>query len=82
MKTGKSIIITKVVTRNFIVDFIAKIQNALGMNLTGYEKMMDKGVKQCQDELADRGVKLKWYHYQITQLNNDAVIVMLYGDAA
>lgn len=74
------ITITKVVTRNFIVDFIAGIQNIFGMNLTGYETMMQKGTKQCEEELKKRGIKLKWYQYQITQLNNDAVVVMLYGD--
>ena len=34
---------TKVVTRNFFFDIVAKVQNFLGLNLTSYEKMVDEG---------------------------------------
>jgi len=44
--------ITKVVSRNFIMDFVAKFQNLIGLNLTSYEKMVDRGIKQVQEELA------------------------------
>ena len=42
--------INRVVTKNFIEDIIAKFQNLFGMNLTGYQKMIDKGHEQIQDE--------------------------------
>jgi len=74
------ITITKVVTKNFIVDFIANIQNMFGKNLTGYEKMVDKGIQQIRDELDEKRIELKWYRYEITQLTNGAVAIMLYGD--
>jgi len=72
--------ITKVVSRNFIMDFIAKFQNLVGLNLTSYEKMVDRGIKQIQEELASKNIKLKWYRYEITQLTNGAIAIMLYGD--
>ncbi len=72
--------ITKVVTKNFIQDFIAKIQNALGMNLKSYENMVTKGYEQIKQELKEKKVKLKWYRMEITQLTNGAVAIMLYGD--
>ena len=76
----KMIQITKVVTKNFIQDFKAKIQNALGMNLKSYENMVTKGYEQIKQELKEKKVKLKWYRMEITQLTNGAVAIMLYGD--
>lgn len=74
------ITIQKVVTRNFIFDFITKIQNILGLNLTVYEKMIAKGMKQIQDELKNKNIKLKWYRYEISQLTNGALAIIIYGD--
>lgn len=72
--------ITKVVTKNFIQDFVARIQNFLGMNLKSYEDMVEKGYKQINDEIKKRRIKLKWFRFQITQLTNGAVVIMLYGE--
>ena len=72
--------ITRVVSRNFILDFVAKFQNMTGMNLTNYEDMINKGMQQIKDELIRKKIKLKWYRYEITQLTNGAVAIMLYGD--
>jgi len=72
--------ITKVVTRNFILDFVVRIQNLVGVNLTAYEKMIQNGIKQCTDELKENNITLKWYRYEITQLTNGAIAILLYGD--
>ena len=74
------ITIQKVVSRNFILDFVTSIQNMLGMNLTMYEKMIKKGISQVQDELKSQRIEMAWYRYEITQLTNGAVAIMLYGD--
>ena len=74
----KQITITKVVTKNFVMDIVASMQNMFGLNLTGYEKMVDKGMEQIQEELGD--IILNWYRYEITQLTNGAVSITLYGD--
>jgi len=74
------ITITKVVTRNFILDFVAGLQNMVGLNITSYEKMVQKGIDQVQVELKEKKVKLKWYRYEISQLTNGAMAIMLYGD--
>jgi len=74
------ITIQKVVSKNFFLDFIASIQNTFGRNLTGYEAMIDKGVKQIEQELIEKKIKLKWYRYEISQLTNGAMAIMLYGD--
>jgi hypothetical protein len=76
----KPLTITKVVSRDFITDFIASFQNMIGANLTGYEKMVKKGMNQIQKELEEKKIILKWYRYEITQLTNGAVSITLYGD--
>ena len=60
------------------MDLVASMQNMFGLNLTGYEKMVDKGMGQIQEELDD--TELNWYRYEITQLTNGAVSITLYGD--
>lgn len=72
--------ITKVVSRHFLSDILAKFQNMVGHNLTTYETMIKKGISQCQEELKYKSITLKWYRYEITQLTNGAVAIMLYGD--
>ena len=75
---SKQITINKVVTRNFILDFVAKFQNLVGLNLTSYEKMIQKGINEIQEELGEK--KLEWYRYEISQLSNGAMAIMLYGE--
>ncbi len=72
--------IQKVVSRNFIMDMVSSLQNMVGMNLTSYEKMIDKAIQQINQELKDKKIKVKWYRYEITQLTNGAVAVVFYGD--
>ncbi len=76
----KNVSITKVVTRNFIMDIVASFQNMVGMNLTSYERMIKKGTTQIEEELKKRKIDLEWYRYEITQLTNGAVAIMIYGD--
>lgn len=72
--------ITKVVSRNFVLDLVAQLQNLLGMNLTSYEKMVDKGIQQITEQLKKEKIKLSWYRLEITQLTNGAVSITMYGD--
>ena len=76
----KTITITRVVTRNFIMDIISSMQNFFGMNLTSYEKMVETGMEQIKEELEERDIKLNWYRYEITQLTNGAISITLDGD--
>jgi hypothetical protein len=60
------------------MDIIANLQNFFGMNLTSYEKMVDKAMQQIREELGKR--KLSWFRYEITQLGNGALSITLYGE--
>ena len=70
--------VTKVVSRNFLVDIWASVQNMFGKNLTGYEKMVSKGMKQIEEETKD--FDMKWFRYEITQLGNGAISITFYGE--
>lgn len=76
----EQVTITKVVSRNFIQDFIAKFQNMVGLNLTSYEAMVQKGVEQIKQELEKSNIKVKWFRYEISQLSNGAMAIMFYGE--
>lgn len=74
----KAIHINKTVTKNFFIDIISSMQNFFGMNLTNYEKMVDKGINQIQEELGNK--ELKWFRYEIAQLNKGALSITMYGE--
>ena len=66
------------VTRNFIIDIVASLQNFFGLNLTGYEEMVNKGMKQLDDKLGD--TIFLWHRFEITQLRNGALSITIYGE--
>ena len=70
--------INKTVTRNFVMDIVSNMQNFFGMNLTSYERMVDKAMNQIKEELGEK--KLNWFRYEITQLGNGALSITLYGE--
>ena len=74
------ITITKVVTKNFVMDYWARVQNIVGQNLTTYEKMSKTAIMQIKEELKQNNISLKWFRYEITELTNGALMVMLYGE--
>ena len=74
----RSIHINKTVTRNFVMDMVASIQNMFGMNLKSYEKMVDKAMSQIKEELGL--TELLWFRYEITQLGGGALSITLYGE--
>ena len=75
---NKQIHINKTVTRNFIMDMVANMQNFFGMNLTSYERMVDKAMSQIRRELGN--IKMDWFRYEITQLGNGALSITMYGE--
>lgn len=60
------------------MDIVANMQNFFGMNLTSYEKMVDKAMEQIKDEVKDK--ELNWFRYEITQLGNGALSITMYGE--
>jgi len=63
------------------MDFLSGIQNFFGQRLSLYEQMIEKGKEQIWSELSEENIKLKWFRYEISQLTNGAMVIMLYGEA-
>ena len=72
----------RVVTKNFIYDSIASIKNMFGVRINYYEDMISKAQEDMWDELRDEGKDLSWYRYEITELTNGAIVIMLYGEVS
>lgn len=70
----------RVVTKWFIVDIINSIKNAFGMRLNKYEDMIKKAQDEIWHEIKDEKLNLAWHRYEISQLTNGAMVVMLYGE--
>ena len=68
---------TRVVTRNFVVDWIESLKNLFGFRLTGYERMIDRAIIELNKELPP---KTLWHRYEITELKSGAVVIMFYGE--
>jgi len=73
--------ISRVVTRNFVIDLVAQIQNFRGRRMSDYDKMLQNGTEDNWKEVKERKLKMKWYRFQMTQLNNDAIALLFYGEA-
>lgn len=77
----KEVMKVRVVSRMFVGDMIASVKNALGLRINQYEEMLEKAKLEMWAELKAEKVALKWYRYEISQLTNGAMVVMLYGEA-
>jgi len=71
---------TKVYSRNFVSDFGASLKNIIGGRLKTYEKMLDKGIKECTDELLAEHPSVKNVRMQITEFQNASILVTVYGE--
>lgn len=70
---------SKVLTRNFIRDFIARWLNFFGMRIKSYEQMINEGIGLILKELEEEKIELEWYRTEITQLTNGAIAILVYG---
>ena len=71
--------VTRVVSKNEILDFTSAIKNVFGMRLTAYEEMINKGVKEATAELLERYPSVRETKMEITELRNASVVIVAYG---
>ena len=67
---------TRVVTRNFIKDFIGNLQNILGKRITTYEAMINVAIKSCLEELG----KIDNTKIEISELTGGSMAIVVYGE--
>ena len=69
---------TKVITRNFIQDFINSVRNFLGADLPNYEERINGAIRYLYGRIDD--LKITWYRLEITEITDGAVAIIIYGE--
>ena len=71
--------ITRVVTKDLITDSFQGIRNLFGLRLRGYEKMLDKHLKEMFEEM-DLKYNTNWFRLIVNPLTNQSAMIILYGE--
>lgn len=71
----------RVVSRDFIRDMYTDFQNFFGMNLSPFQRMIEKGKNELWEELEKEGIEPEWYRCDITFMARGSIAIVLYGDA-
>ncbi len=75
----KSFRIVRVVTRDIVTDFFQGLRNFLGLRLRGYEKVLDKHLKEMLKEM-ELKYNPKWFRVIINPVTNVSMMVIVYGE--
>jgi len=78
-KKLESFSITRVSTKNIIIDSFQCLRNFLGLRLRGYESMITKHTDEIMYE-AKLQYDIKWYRLSINPLTNGSVMITIYGE--
>ena len=70
---------TRVVTRDIIVDFLQAIRNIFGMRLTGYEEIIGKNINALIRS-AEKKYKVSWWRLSVNPLTHSSVMITIYGE--
>ena len=79
-KQTKFVWSSKVVSKNAIADMFAGLKNIIGGRLRTYERMTDEAIRLCVQELTNKHSGVHNIKLQITQLSEDAVLCVAYGE--
>lgn len=72
--------LTRVVTKNIVIDSFQGIRNFFGMRLRGYEKMLNKNINEVIKEAERKYKKIKWYRLSINPITKGGVMITIYGE--
>jgi len=75
----KIVWVTKVISRNFMSDFIANAINILGGRLKTYEKMLDLSLNSSVEEFYKKYPGAKQIRIEFTEFTNGALAIMVHG---
>lgn len=76
--TKENFRIVRVVTRDFVTDFFQGIKNMFGFRLRGYERVIDRGIKEMLEEM-ELKYKVDWYRLVINDLTRGSAMMVIYG---
>ena len=71
--------ITRVVTKDIVTDSFQGIRNLFGLRLRGYEKMLNRHIKELID-VAEQQYKIEWWRMSVNPLTNGSAMITIYGE--
>ena len=71
--------ITRVVTKNIVVDSFQGLRNFFGLRLRGYEKMLNQHIEELI-KLAELKYNISWWRLSINPLTSGSVMITVYGE--
>ncbi|KKN16031.1 hypothetical protein LCGC14_0979930 [marine sediment metagenome] len=71
--------VTRVVTKDIVTDAFQGIRNLFGLRLRGYEKMLNKHIKEAI-EFAEVQYKIEWWKLIVNPLTNGSAMIIVYGE--
>ena len=75
----KIVWITRIISRNFMSDFLANAKNILGGRLKNYEKMLNNSLKTVVDEFYEKYPKARQVRIEFTEFTQGALAVIVHG---
>ena len=70
--------LVRVVTRDLVTDAFQGVRNMFGLRLRGYEKVIDRSIKEMFEEMELR-YDVKWFRIIVNPLTNGSAIIIVYG---
>lgn len=71
--------ITRVVTKNIIIDSFQGLRNMFGLRLRGYEAMLNRNIKGLIEDTEEK-YNIDWYRLSINPLTNGSAMITIYGE--
>lgn len=75
----KKFSITRVATKNIVIDSFQGIRNIFGLRLRGYEGMIQKNIDAVMEEM-ELKYNVKWYRMSVNPLAKGSVMIIAYGE--
>ena len=75
----KIVWVTKVVSRNFMSDFVANAKNILGGRLKTYEKMLNNSLDEVTKEFYNKYPNATQVRIEFTEFTNGALAIIVHG---
>ncbi len=76
----KRFTITRVVTKDIITDSFQGLRNLFGLRLRGYEKVLDKNIKEMTEEMEIK-YNVNWYRMIVNPLTSGSAMIIIYGES-
>ena len=71
----------RVLTQNYITDFMAGLKNIVGGRLKAYEKMIEESIQELLTELHKEHPNIKNIKIDVDEFTIGALVILVYGDS-